>query len=143
MYDEIKTGGRYFTLKRTKEKDTDKLTINISDILSMTKEIGQSNFNNSVAINAAVKACNWEESIKQVTSGIMTKLVDLDIIIPIEIKINFDIVDLNKDFTYECINKVNNKTIILEFTVKNHSCLLTPPFIKHFVNEYNRNVRDI
>ena len=141
MYDEIKTGGRYFTLKRTKENNTDKLTINISDVLSMAKEIGQSNFNNSEAINIAVKDGNWQGAIIQTVSGIMGKLVDLDIIIPNEIKIDFDLVDLDKDFNYVNEVKINNQCVVLDFSVKRHGW--SSEFIKHFVREYNRNVKDM
>ncbi len=141
MYDELKAGGRYFTLKRTKENDTDKLTINISDVLSMAKEIGQSNFNNSVAINTAVKDGNWQEAVIQTVYGIMGKLVDLDIIIPNEIKIDFDLVDLDKDFNYVNEVKINNQCVVLDFSVKRHSW--SSEFIKHFVREYNRNVKDM
>ena len=141
MYDELKAGGRYFTLKRTKETNTDKLTINVSDVLSMTKEIGQSNFNNSVAINTAVKDGNWQGAVIQTVYGIMGKLVDLDIIIPNEIKIDFDLVDLDKDFNYVNEVKINNQCVVLDFSVKRHGW--SSEFIKHFVREYNRNVKDM
>lgn len=140
MYEEIKTGGRYFTLKRFKENDTDKLIISVSDVVEMIREIGvNSNFNNHKEIINAVKNNDWEKAIVEVTSGIISKLEDLNMVIPIEFKIDFDSIDADqRDFNYECTNKINNEITTLMFLVKRHGW--SSNFIKHFVKSYNESL---
>ena len=56
-------------------------------------------------------------------------------------KIDFDLVDLDKDFNYVNEVKINNQCVVLDFSVKRHGW--SSEFIKHFVQEYNRNVKDM
>ena len=141
MYEEIKTGGRYFTLKRFKENDTDKLIISVSDVVEMVREIANSDQPGTEKIREyySAKDIEWDKALYEVGLYLVENLLQMEIIMNTDIDVDFNLVDFNKDFEYEKCVKINNNFTILNFKVKKHG--RSQSFIKDFIKIYNNNIK--
>lgn len=138
MREEIKFGGRYFTIKRVKENNADTISISVSDPMEMLREItvednlllrntGLYRYNSRKQYVRAFNILAYLLVLKMKSMGMTNNL-----------KFQYDELwkETNKDFTFEHYIKFMGKTKILKFDITKHN--LSNLFIKMFIRYYNQ-----
>lgn len=140
MREEIKFGGRYFTIKRNKNDDMDTLTINVSEPTEMVREIVNSNQSGTEKIKEyySAKDIDWDKALYETAIYLVENLLQMKIFMDTDIDVDFTLVDFSRDFDYEKIVKINNISTILKFSVKRHGWKQS--FVKSFIKVYNNNI---
>lgn len=141
MYNEKIIGGKYFTLKRTLGGEEDKLYVNVSDVIEMSKELSKEIDNIKYgSLSDLCDSSKWQEAIGIVVKFLIDELSTINNDFDILFNINLDITIFKREFKYKNTVECNNIFKTLELNVKD--CSWQEFFVKVFVIEYNKTNKD-
>lgn len=132
MKKEITIGGRYFSLKRTEDKDGTRLYLLVEDVIEVVKEIGAK----EEKVKKYVPDGDWKCAIEEVAKYLANVIDEHDMTIHRQINVDFDMIDWEKGFNYEDSVSINGDKAVITITTKRHGWLMK--FVREFVNEYNK-----
>lgn len=136
MKEEIKFGGRYFTIKRVKENSCDIIYIGVSDTAEMLRELSVDDRLIKSRLYQYTNKRQYARAINMLAYLLVYKMKNMGMTNYLKFQYPEQWAETDNDITFEHYVKCGNMTKTLKFDKKKDG--LSELFIKMFIRYYNQ-----